>query len=519
MPRTTWYLALLLVPLVAMRAHADATGSFHLGGLERDHGWDVAMDGAGNLFVTGSFKGTVDFDPGPGVEERTAGDDGIAETPIRGRMDAFVVKYDAEGKFAWVIVLGGSSVNLTRSLAVDDQGGIAVAGQFSGLVDFDPSDPMDEADTLETVSGRNAFVARYDADGSFRWVVGIGDEDRATPGSRQLPVEWSEGIRDCTIGPRGKVYVAGMFRGTIDLDPGEETAARTSHEGSRDAFLACYDPEGRYVWDAIVGGEGTDQGHAVALGPGGRIALGGVYEGMVDFDTGPDEVFAAGAGGWDVYIATYQGEGELTSVWTWGGKGSDQLANSALAFDAEGAVYAAGHFSGNIDFDPSRKRVMREAGGRSDAFLVRYDGEGNLDWAHTFGGTGVDRAMALLRDRSGRLVVAGRFTGEADFDPSGRKRLLESSGTGGATDAFVACYDPKKGKLHWARAFGAELSGPRNLTYANALTRGRGDEVLVVGTYFGNPDLDPSRKTLLLPNHGSSDVFVVRYDAKGKLIP
>ena len=518
MRRTIWCLALLLVPLLTVRARADATGTFHLGGLGRDHGWDVAMDGAGNLFVSGSFRDTVDFAPGPDVEERTAGDDGVAETALRGRMDAFVVKYDPDGKFAWVLIVGGSGVNLTRSLAVDEQGGLAVAGQFSGRVDFDPSDPEDGADTLETAAGRDAFVARYDSNGSFLWVVGIGDEDRAPQGSRELDVEWSEGIRDVAIGPGGKVYVAGMFRGTIDLDPGEEAATRTSHEGSRDAFLACYDPEGRYLWDAIVGGEGMDQGHAVAIGPGGRVALGGVFEGMIDFDTGPDEALAAGAGGWDVFIAAYEGEGELASVWTWGGKGVDQLGNSALAFDAEGAIYGAGSFEGSIDFDPSRKRVMRESQGASDAFLVRYDAEGKLDWAHTFGGSGMDRAMALLRDRSGRLVVAGRFTGEADFDPSGRKRLLEAEGSGGATDAFVACYG-KKGKIQWARAFGAELSGPRNITYATGLTRGRGEDVLTVGTYFGNPDLDPSRKTLLLPNHGSSDVFVLRYDAQGKLVP
>ena len=54
MRRTTWCLALLLVPLLTARARADATGTFHLGGLGRDHGWDVAMDGAGNLFVAGS---------------------------------------------------------------------------------------------------------------------------------------------------------------------------------------------------------------------------------------------------------------------------------------------------------------------------------------------------------------------------------------------------------------------------------------------------------------------------------
>ena len=510
--------SLLLVLLLAPSASADATGTFTLGGPERDHGWNVATDGQGNLFVVGSFKGTIDFDPGPEVTEHTAGDDGTPVSRTRGRMDAFVVKYDVEGKLDWLLVLGGSGVNLARSIAVDELGGVAVAGQFSGHVDFDPSDPMDEADSLDAGQGRNAYVARYDADGTFLWVVGIGDDDRAPPGSRELDVEWSEGIRDVEIGPDGNVYVAGMFRGTIDLDPGDETAMRTSHEGSRDAFLACYDADGRYLWDAVVGGEGGDQGHAVAIGPGGRVALGGVFEGIVDFDRGPDELLAAGAGGWDVFVAAYEDGGKVASVWTWGGRGADQLGSSALAFDAGGALYAAGTFSGNIDFDPGRKRVMREADGRGDAFVVRYDADGKLDWALTFGGKGDDRALALTRDRSGHVIVGGRFSDEVDFDPSGRKRILESAGEAGATDAFVASYDVK-GKIRWARSIGGEISGPRHISYTTGLARGHGDEIVAVGTYFGSPELGSGRKAFTLPNAGSSDVFVVRFDGKGKVVP
>lgn len=516
MRRTLCGLALLL--LLTPGARSDATGTFTLGGPERDHAWAIATDGEGNLFVAGAFKGTVDFDPGPEIVEYSAGDDGAPRSRTRGRLDAFVVKYDAKGKLAWHLVIGGSGVNLARCLAVDEHGGVAVGGQFSGTVDLDPSDPPDATDTLTTDVGRNAFVARYDANGTFLWAVGIGDDDVAPRGSSELGVEWSEGIRDVAIGSDGNVYAAGVFRGTIDLDPGEETVSRTSTEGSRDAFLVCYDSEGRYRWDAIVGGEGMDQGHAVALGPGGKVALGGVFEDDVDFDRGADERLGRSAGGWDVFVASYEDGGEVRNVWTWGGKGSDQLGNSALAFDSEGAIYAAGHFTGNIDFDPGRKRVMKKADGDSDAFLVRYDAKGKLDWALTFGGGGPDRALALERNRSGHVVVAGRFGGKADFDPSRRKRILESSGRGGASDAFLASYG-SRGTIRWALPIGAEVSGARNITATTGLARGRGDTVIAVGTYFGCPELGSKRDAFTLPNAGSSDVFVVRVDGKGQVVP
>lgn len=516
MRRVLSSLALLL--LLETGASADATGTFTLGGPERDQGWAIATDGEGGVFVAGSFKGTLDFDPGPAVIDRTAGDDGAPRSRTRGRLDAFVAKYDKEGKIAGLIVVGGSGVNLARALAVDDRGGFAIGGQFSGTVDLDPSDPPDPADTLTTDVGRNAYIARYDADGTFRWAIGIGDDDIAPRGSSELAVEWSEGIRDVAIGPDGRVYAAGMFRGRIDLDPGEETVSRASIDGSRDAFLVCYDDDGRYVWDTIVGGAGTDQGHAVALGPGGTVALGGVFEETVDFDGGHEEMLRSSAGGWDVFVAAYRGDGELRSVWTWGGKGSDQLGSAALAFDAQGGVYAAGHFTGHIDFDPGRKRVMKKADGASDAFVVRYDAKGKLDWALTFGGGGPDRALALSRDRSGHVVVGGRFGGRVDFDPSGGRRIVESSAAGGASDAFVASYTTK-GKIRWALAIGAEVSGPRNITSAVGLARGKGDAMLAVGTYFGCPELGTKRDAFSLPNAGSSDVFVVRLDAKGEVVP
>jgi len=512
-------LALLLLPLLAGGARADATGTFRLGGAGRDYAFDLARDGEGNLFLAGAFTGTVDFDPGPEVAERTSRESGEPTGPTQGRMDAFVVKYDAEGKLAWVLVLGGSGVNVAQSLAVDDAGGLVVGGHFSGSVDFDPSDPPDAQDTLDAVVGRDAFVARYEADGALRWVVGIGDEDSAPPGSRELPVEWSEGVRDVALDAQGRVYAVGMFRGTVDLDPSEETVARTSVGDSRDAFLVSYDEDGRYRWDVVIASDGPDQAHAVAVGPQGRLVVGGVIGGTLDFDPGPGEAVAACAGAWDAFLAWYDADGTFERVRAWGGPGYDQVATSSVSYDPSGAVYAAGDFSGRIDFDRvGRKREPREAEGVSDAFLLRFEPEGDLGWVLTLGAGGMDKAEALTRDRVGNVVVTGFFRDRVDFAPGGRRKFLEAAGKAGATDAFVASYD-ERGKLRWASAIGAEVDGPRSLTRGTGLAPGAGEDVLVTGVFFGSPDLDPGRKTLLLPNQGEADVFVVRYDGKGRVVP
>ncbi|MCK4721614.1 SBBP repeat-containing protein [bacterium] len=135
------------------------------GGIYRDGGYGVAADESGNIYVTGEFGGTVDFDPGPGIDEHSSnGDD-----------DIFLTKFDSYGTFQWARTWGGPDYwdnlnNMDKDLdkgsgvAVDGSGNVYVTGSFAGTVDFDPGPGIDK----HSFNGsHDAFLSKFPPDGNW----------------------------------------------------------------------------------------------------------------------------------------------------------------------------------------------------------------------------------------------------------------------------------------------------------------------------------------------------------------
>src|SRR5437762_1981038 len=99
-----------------------------IGGTAFDNGYAIAVDGTGNVYTTGSFFGTADFDPGVGVYTLTSAGD----------YEIFVTKFDALGAFVWAAKLGGPMGDDGRSISVDASGNVYITGSFQGTADFDP---------------------------------------------------------------------------------------------------------------------------------------------------------------------------------------------------------------------------------------------------------------------------------------------------------------------------------------------------------------------------------------------
>lgn len=126
------------------------------GGLFRD----LAVDEDGNVFVTGSFEGTVDFDPG------------INEVSLTGNgADLFLASYDKSGAFRFVFSVGDTSDDdRSNSIALDRDGNAYITGSFRGTADFDPGDGVHALASI----GRDAFVASYDGSGGLRYAFSLG---------------------------------------------------------------------------------------------------------------------------------------------------------------------------------------------------------------------------------------------------------------------------------------------------------------------------------------------------------
>lgn len=179
---------------------------------------DVDVDASGNVYLAGSFTGTIRFDP----DDRN-GDGDLEERTERSGGSAFLASYRSDGTFRFALVLRGSST--AGSLATRRDGVSFMAGSFSGTVDFAPGPAVRE---LVGQGGRDVFVASYDSTGAF---VSAFDLDGTG-------LDKGSGI---AADPVGNVVLTGEFTGHIDLDPGPDLDPRTG-AGQNDIFMAKFMP-------------------------------------------------------------------------------------------------------------------------------------------------------------------------------------------------------------------------------------------------------------------------------------
>ena len=254
----------------------DSAGNFvwarQMGGTSSGSGNDVAVDGSGNVYTTGSFSGTADFDPGAGAFDLTS----------TGASDIFVSKLDSAGNFVWARQMGGTNSGSGNDVAVDGSGNVYTTGHFRGTADFDPGVGVFNL----AFAGRfDMFVSKLDSAGNFVWARHMGGtgDDRG------------HGV---AVDDRGNVYTTGDFGGTADFDPGPGVFNLTPPSCGRpsatctatpDMFVSKLDSAGNFVWVRQMGGTGYDQGHGVAVDDRGNVYTTGV----VDRFLGPFDIFVA----------------------------------------------------------------------------------------------------------------------------------------------------------------------------------------------------------------------------------
>ena len=127
-----------------------------IGGTLNDEGYAVAVDASGNVYTTGYFNGTVDFDPGPGTANLTS----------NGAEDIFITKMNASGNIVWAKNMGGATAEYGRSIAVDASGNIYCTGSFTGTGDFDPGP---STYNLTSAGSSDIFICKLSSSGDLLW--------------------------------------------------------------------------------------------------------------------------------------------------------------------------------------------------------------------------------------------------------------------------------------------------------------------------------------------------------------
>ena len=213
----------------------------------------IATDAAGNVYTTGYFDDTVDFDPGVGVFNMTSATvNGLPSGPPS--LDVFVTKTDAAGNFLWAKKVGGNIFDLGLAIKVDAAGNVYTTGFFAGFnIDFDPG--VGVFNLSSSMSVEDVFILKLDTNGNFVWARNMGGVgyDRAY---------------SIAVDASGNVYTTGIFDKTADFDPGAGTFNLVSNlntVGSNDIFVSKLNSLGNFVWAKKFGGFGDDLGMAIAV--------------------------------------------------------------------------------------------------------------------------------------------------------------------------------------------------------------------------------------------------------------
>ncbi|MFT6167683.1 MAG: mannose/fructose-specific phosphotransferase system component IIA, partial [Vicingaceae bacterium] len=243
---------------------------------------------------------------------------------------------------------------------------------------------------------------------------------------------------------------------------------------------------------------------------GNQIATVGTYSGPLSYNPSTTILSPVNNGGNDILLNIYDNLGQLLVSKGFGGSSSDIAKN--LAYDNSGNIYMVGGFSNTVEFDRSRIGLFsKTSNGGQDAFLAKFDSNGNLIWVNTFGGTSNDEALSIAINSVNEVVITGYYQGTVDFDPDTTVQNFSSNNN--STDIFLSKFN-SNGNLVWNKTFGSTSNNEasREVVIEN------NDNIILVGFYGGIMDIDPSSAVFNLAHGSQEDSFISKFDNQGSFI-
>jgi cysteine synthase len=380
----------------------------YLGGSSDDEGTRIAVDAAGQAYVTG-VTNSPDF-PVAGSP---------LQSSLRGNSDVFVAKLNPDGTaLVYSTYLGGSGSDLGYAIAVDTAGNAYITGN-TGSPDF----PGTATSPIQAYisGGSDAFVAKLNTTGT------------ALVYSTYLGGNAGEIGEAIAVDAAGNAYVAGFTESSNFPVVGNPLQA--TFGGLVDGFVAKLNASGTgLVYATYLGGSRIDDVHGIAVDTAGNAYVTGGTT-STDFPgTATSPIQAHNGGQDDGFVAKLNATGTALIYSTYlGGSGGD--AGEAIAVDAAGNAYVAG-FTPSPDFPMAGDPIQAHFGGSFDAFVAKLNATGTaLVYSTYLGGSATDEGRGIAVDAAGNAYITGN-TSSLDF-PGAASSPIQAH-NGGVRDAFVA---------------------------------------------------------------------------------
>lgn len=323
--------------------------STYLGGTGPDEEWGMAVDAAGNAYVTGS-TGSTCIDIGTFCYPTTGS--AFQSGFIGGTSDAFVTKVNTDGSaLVYSTILGGGGDETAYGIAVDGSGNAYVTG-YTTSTDFPTASPLYGSDA----TNGNAFVTKLNAAGSgLVYSTYLGGSNGGEVGNA------------IAVDGGGNAYVTGL---TTSTNFPTASPLQSANGGASDAFVSKFEADGSaLLYSTYLGGSGDDHGDGIAVDGGGNANVAGVTA-STDFPTASafQSSFGGGISDGDAFVARLNAAGSALGYSSYLG-GTNDEHSGAIAVDSAGDAYVTG-YTGSTDF-PTASPLQGTNGGAPDAFVAK----------------------------------------------------------------------------------------------------------------------------------------------------
>ncbi|MGE0636948.1 MAG: gliding motility-associated C-terminal domain-containing protein [Bacteroidia bacterium] len=392
------------------RGQTDRLWATYYGGSGVEFGLDCTTDFLGNVYITGFTSSTSSI-----------AYNGFQNT-FGGEYDAFLVKFDSLGNRLWATYYGGTSGEHSAYVTTDIDGNVYLAGTTNSTNGIASGGFQN---TISSASGE-AFLVKFDANGNRLWATYYGG----------INTEVASAV---TTDIMGNVYLAGNTNSTSEIASG---GFQNALGGNNDAFLVKFDASGNRLWATYYGGTGEEYGYGVATDLFGNVLLTGITLSTSAIASGGFQNTFGGMT--DAFLVKFDTNGNRLWATYYGGE--DEDSGYDIVTDISRNIYLVGNTYSLSDI--ASNGFQNTFGGLTDAFLVKFDSNGNRIWATYYGGEHIEEGLSATIDVFGNIYLGGDSYSTAGVALNGFQNDLL-----GTENEFIATFD-SAGNPYCATYFG-----------------------------------------------------------------
>lgn len=459
-----------------------------IGGPNRDMSHNSAIDHYGNIYICGTFKDSIDIDPGAGTLYLK---NHIGSNEYEG--DVFVCKLDIDGKLIWAKSFGGKWNEEWSFMDIDSAGNVYLTGVTSVGTDLDPG-----PGTFYTTH-EGLYVTHLDPDGNFVWAKSIKGVSSAS----------------CIkIDKKNNIYISGSFIGRTDFNPGADSFHLNSSYVTSTYILTMFllklDKNGDFIWAKSFNQNSLTHpfsGFAyININNKEEPYFATTFYNQIDIDPGP-EVYLLNTNDInkedseapsDVFVCKLNQSGDFIWAKQFVGDGHDYLDDFKM--DDNGNLYLCGRFIKKIDIDPNKDSLILNSYGKYySGYIVKLNRDGDLLWGHSLNNNEINAGSTVVSiafDKEDGLYIAGSSSSNCDFDPTAATYNLYANSEG------YICRLKQDGTFNWVI---------RDYLHINTFTRmfvNSRYDIITVHRFMDTYDYDPGLLVYNMSSRGMDDVSI-----------